>query len=506
MSVHSGQVTLVRNLSANLFNWIFTLFVSFFLAPFIVRSLGTTDYGVWSLVAGLLGFLGLLDLGIRQAVNRFVAHHRALDEHDEGSKIISAALGLFTILAVAAVVLSIAIAFIIPLFFNVPAQLIHETRLICILGGVTVSLSLLNGVFGGVITGIQRFDIQCILNVSVVALRAAGTVLVLNRGYGLIGLAIVNMAASMITLLANWIVSRTLYRDMSIRLRFNQSSHKRLLLTSAASIFGVHVLSLLSFQIDVVLIGAMLPIEQVTFYAIAANLAFHGNALTKAMSFLMTPRISALASRGKDQVGPQIVAMSKYAMLLVGPVAVTFMLRGESFIGLWMGPEYAEISGSVLGLLAIVVWQGAARLVIVSSLTGLDRQRILIPGLFAESIANILLSIALIQSVGIIGAALGTVIPSLIITVGYLPRCLNKAAGVPKAEFYRSAILNPVLSCVPFAIGTALIEQFYSADSLTVFFAQVIIVLTLVPVAAWFICFSNSEKRRIMQQISVVRK
>jgi O-antigen/teichoic acid export membrane protein len=86
-----------RNVVANWIAFLFAAVVGFFMSPYVVEHLGATRYGVWSLLAGMIGYLALLDLGIRQAVNRYVAHHRAVGAHDESSSIVSAALRLFGI-------------------------------------------------------------------------------------------------------------------------------------------------------------------------------------------------------------------------------------------------------------------------------------------------------------------------------------------------------------------------------------------------------------------------
>src|SRR5687768_575630 len=95
-----------RNAAANWITFVFAAVVSFFLSPYVVAHLGATQYGVWSLIAGLVGYLGLLDLGIRQAVNRFVAAHRGAGAHRDGSQIVSAALQLFGFLGIAAIALA----------------------------------------------------------------------------------------------------------------------------------------------------------------------------------------------------------------------------------------------------------------------------------------------------------------------------------------------------------------------------------------------------------------
>src|ERR1019366_9982088 len=74
--------TITRNVLSTWSGYVATLLIGFFLAPFIVHRLGNTGYGVWTLVVSLTGYFGLLDLGLRQSVGRFVAHHVALQDHD----------------------------------------------------------------------------------------------------------------------------------------------------------------------------------------------------------------------------------------------------------------------------------------------------------------------------------------------------------------------------------------------------------------------------------------
>ena len=62
------------------------------------------------------------------------------------------------------------------------------------------------------------------------------------------------------------------------------------------------------------------------------------------------------------------------------------MLRGESVITLWMGSVYGPASGEVLRILAMVAWLEASGSVVMHSLTGMGRQRTLIPGTFAALI------------------------------------------------------------------------------------------------------------------------
>ena len=54
---------LLRNIASNWAGYVVQVAVGFFLTPFVVHSLGETQYGVWTLVVGVTGYYGLLDLG-----------------------------------------------------------------------------------------------------------------------------------------------------------------------------------------------------------------------------------------------------------------------------------------------------------------------------------------------------------------------------------------------------------------------------------------------------------
>ena len=65
--------------------------VSFMLSPFIVHRLGNSAYGTWVLLGSFVGYLGLLDFGVRGAVTRYVANQHAASDHQGASATVAAA-------------------------------------------------------------------------------------------------------------------------------------------------------------------------------------------------------------------------------------------------------------------------------------------------------------------------------------------------------------------------------------------------------------------------------
>lgn len=76
-----GSRGLVRSIVSNWVTFLFSAGVNFVVSPIVVRSLGETQYGAWSLLTSMVGYLGLLDLGVRSAVTRYIAKFYASGEH-----------------------------------------------------------------------------------------------------------------------------------------------------------------------------------------------------------------------------------------------------------------------------------------------------------------------------------------------------------------------------------------------------------------------------------------
>ena len=53
------------------------LVLTFVMTPIFVHNLGNYDYGLWGMLAAVLGYMGLLDLGIKPAISRFSAKLKA---------------------------------------------------------------------------------------------------------------------------------------------------------------------------------------------------------------------------------------------------------------------------------------------------------------------------------------------------------------------------------------------------------------------------------------------
>lgn len=496
----------VRNVLANWTGFAVGLLVNFFLSPLIVNHLGASAYGVWTLLGTLTAYLGLLDLGIRSAVTRYVARYESGGDHGAAIQIVSTALAIFTVMAGCALAASLVLGLVAPSVFQIPAEYQVSAVIVAALAGASTGVALVNGAFGGVIVGLQRFDLTCEVDVATALVRAALVLGVITYGGGLVELALAQFVASLAgAILTLWLGLRIL---PGLRLRPTWSrSHVRLILSYGGYAFVAQLASSVIDRAGVIVIGAFLPMTAVTVFAIASGLIDYARALVGGIRTTLAPRASALEGRGqRDALRALALQGARYCTLLVLPIAATFALRGSSFIGLWMGAEYGGPSGAVLAVLAVrLVFLGATGAA-ANVMLGASRERAVARVFVVEAVVNVTAMLLLVRPFGLLGAAWGTAVPTVVAALLVWPWLLRESFGVGVRRYLGSSWGLPVAAQLPFIGATWLVERLWPAASLLVFIGQVAMLMPLALLGLWYVGLSAAERRRGLDLVRAWRR
>ncbi len=472
--------------------------VSFLLSPFIVHRLGNSAYGTWVLLGSFVGYLGLLDFGVRGAVTRFVANQHAAGDHQSASTTVVAALRLFAGLALVTLVMAGLVALMLDDLFRIPPNLLDEARTVVLLGGGAVASSLVGGVFGGIVAGLHRFDVDGAVEIAMTLLTAAAVVVALQAGYGLVALGMIQLAVSVLRGGLAFVLARHLYPELSLE-GVGPTGHAiRQLLSFSLFSSLIQLSGMIIYYTHSIVIAAFLPISFVTYYAIAASLADYARRVVSNIGRVITPHTSAaLATGGIDAVRAVVLSVGPAATLVTVPMALTFLLRGERFLDLWMGPAYGPLTDQVLYVLSFPVWLAGGRLVAAGAVQGINRHQPLAIAVALEAIANLVLSLILIKPLGLVGVALGMAIPTTIVNLVFMPRYLERHLRIPSLEFVTRVWVWPSVACAAFGVATYAVERWAGADSLLTFFLQVAALLPLVFVGAVLLVFPAVERQRL---------
>jgi O-antigen/teichoic acid export membrane protein len=486
----------VLNVFSNWTAFAFAALVSFFLSPVVVNHLGNTGYGIWVLTGTLTGYLGLLDVGVRGATSRYVAKLHTQADHAGASRVVSSALGIFCVGGVVAIAMAVVLAYSVLGVFHIPAEYAAAARLVLLLTGFNVAASLIAGVFGGVLTGLQRFDIVNAIEVASTGLRALAFLAALKAGQGIVALGWINLIFAVLTAVAYASIALRFYPKLEVRPRHCNRASLRLIFSFSAYFFLLLLANRIIFLADALVIGLFLPVSLITFFAIASNLINYARTFLSGIWTTTTPLASSLEAQGAhEQVGRMLLSRSRFGMLLMIPIGITFVVRGHSFIGMWMGAEYAHPSGLVLQILTVGLVVASGNMIANATMLGISKHKAVVPAALGEAVCNLALSVALIRPYGIYGVAWGTTLPSLLVSVLFWPWYVRRTLQIPMRSYVMAVWGRPFLAAAPYALATYLVEKYWTASHLLLFFVQVAVVLPLVLAGFWYVCFTRGERQ-----------
>ena len=177
----------------------------------------------------------------------------------------------------------------------------------------------------------------------------------------------------------------------------------------------------------------------VTFFTIPGSLVSYSRGLLSGISSASSPMASALEANGnKGDLRRVLLKGARFGWMVFFPIGISFLIRGRSFIGLWMGPSYAALSGEVLMILTLAQLIAAGNYTSGSMTLGIGRHKGMVPAVLLEGLCNLSLSIALVRTHGIAGVAVGTALPSLATQLVFWPWYIRRVYGSG-----RSLMLSP---------------------------------------------------------------
>jgi len=490
-------------------NWMafaVSIVVSFLLSPFVVHRLGNIVYGVWVLANSSIAYLGLLDFGMRGAVTHFVAKHQARGEHLESSRAVSVALAFRTLISLVVIVASLILAAFAVKLFRIPAGMRVAAQWAIVIGGFNLSFSLIVGVFGGVLTALQRFDLANGLVIAQTLASAVGTVWMLGSGRGIVALASMQLAVVLILGVATITICLRVYPELRVRFRGLNMGIFPEVWRYSFYLFVIAASGQVIYYSDNLVIGALLSAEAVTFYAIGGRFIEYLGQIGASFAQTFMPMASNLAAQNqKDQLQRLLIQGTRAALLVSLTVGGALFFRGSTFIGLWMGHQFAQPSGRILRILLLSTVALAGNRVGGNIVFGLGKHKPFALWQSLEAAANLALSIYLVRKIGMDGVAWGTVLPSLVSQIVLWPRYLSKVLDLAVWSYFRECWIRTALATVPFCFACFCTDRYWGVTSIFGFFLQIGAVLPLIPLGV-ALCFWKEVNWQLRSQDSIFRR
>jgi O-antigen/teichoic acid export membrane protein len=434
---------MARNTLWNYAGFVINMATGFILFPFVVGHLGEAAAGIWLLLSAVTGYMGLMELGIVPALTQRVAAAIGRGDDDAVRRASSSSLALMLVMmGVAAQA-----AWFAPWLADVlelPPELDRSAAMAIAVAIVGVALRMPLAPFQALLLGCQRQDRCSQLWIVMALVKAALTAALVAAGYGFV--AIVVMEA-MVHLLAGILQVRWVHEELphlSLAMSAASWDEVRYLTSFGLQVTVTGVFVLIVEQTDRLVIGAFRPIEEVTLFSAAWKLYVLAYAIPTTMVQALTPIVANLHGGGDEgRLRAVFVQMSKYAAAVAFPLIFAIGIAGGWFLDLWMGPRFV----GVLPVLQLLLLSLAVTSVnhpgysVIVGTRSVGRQMWTYNAPLA--VLNLGISVWLVHRLGILGVALGTAIPSVLLEYRFLA-LVTSLVGMTVGQFLR-LVLRPTL-------------------------------------------------------------
>lgn len=311
--------------------------------PYMLRMLGQSEYGLYALIASVISYLTVLDLGLGNAIVRYTAKFRAEGKVNEQYGMFGMFLVLYSIIGLLALLLGVGLYINVDTLFGntmTPIEL-ERARIMMAILVLNLVVTFPMSIFGSIITAYERFVFPKVISILSISLNTITMICLLHMGYKAVAMVEVNTVFNVLTLITNYVYCR---KKLKIRILFGHFEWGFLKEVAIYSfwIFLNVIMDRIYWSTGQFVLGAIVGTTAVAIFAVGIQLHSMYMLMSSAISSVFLPKVTRMVVQGNNakEVSDLFIKTGRIQNIVVGGVLLGFILFGKSFIILWAGPDY----------------------------------------------------------------------------------------------------------------------------------------------------------------------
>lgn len=323
---------------------IFEVLSTLLLTPFIIRTLGQAEYGVYKLAVAINSYLLLLDLGIGNAIIRYIAKYRVEKNKLQERRFLGVATIFYSIIAIIAIIIGVVIIKIFPTTF---AQGLSHTEILLAqkLLGITMlnsAITLGTAAYANVLIAYEAFVASKGSSILQIIFRMVLTIVILKNGMGSIGIVCVNLL--MTVLCRTFFV---LYTLIKLKLKpvfqgIDVGFIKEVTIYSSLILLQM-IATQINNTIDQIMIGALVAGASTVLavYGVGTQIVSYFQSMGSAFTGVLMPGIVNLVEKKctEETILDEMIRIGRIIFMVLILIWGGFLVNGKNFVILWAGTD-----------------------------------------------------------------------------------------------------------------------------------------------------------------------
>lgn len=414
--------------------------------PFMLRMVNQSEFGLYSMIASLVGYLNFLSLGFNGAYIRFYSIEKNKNNRDSLASFNGMFLMIFLIMSFVATICGVVLYFSVEHIFgaSLTPEDYHLARKLMILLILNTALTFPNTVFECSITANEKFIFLKIVSLVTSLLGMIASISVLLYGFGTIGLVSVTTTLLIMRCFLNVYFA---FKKTDFCVKFGGFQWTLLKEMGSFTVFILmnQVINTITWQLDKTLLGIFSGTKAVAVYSVGSTINVYYQQLAGTVASVFIPQINRIAINGENpterdrELSDIFIRLGRIQFMVLVPILVGFLFWGRAFLQLWAGNEYSEsyYVAITLMMVTIVPYIQSIGNVIQQAKNKHQIRAIIYLGI---AVINALVSIPFMILWGPVGAALGTVAAVILGDWLFINVYYQSKLGIDVIRFWKNII------------------------------------------------------------------
>lgn len=325
---------------------ILNMLVGLLYTPYMLRMMGQSEYGLYSLVASVISYLTVLDLGMGNAIIRYTAKYRAEGKTTEQYEMFGMFLLLYIVIGAVAFGAGLGLYFNVDTLFGatMTVEEIEKARIMMLFLIFNLAVTFPMSIFGSIITAYERFVFPKAVSIIRVVLNTIIMVCLLRMGYKAIAMVILQTVFNILTLVINYIYCKYKLNIKIFFRKFNWSFLKEVAIYSFWIFLNV-IMDKIYWNTGQFVLGAFVGTAAVAVYALAINLEHIYMNFSTAISTVFLPKVTGMVTRNdnRKEISDLFIKTGRIQYIVMCFILSGFIVFGRNFISLWAGDGYEDV-------------------------------------------------------------------------------------------------------------------------------------------------------------------
>lgn len=470
--------------------------------PVMIRLLGQSEFGLYSLIGSLVAYLSILDMGLGNTIVRYVSRNRAVGDKIFESKLNGLFLVIYSVIGLITLIVGSILYFNIDNMFGatLSADQIERAKIMMILLIFNIAISFPLGVFTSLMQAYERFIFLRIFNIISVLLKPIIALPFLFMGYGAVTLVVTATIVNIACLLTN-----VYYCFKYLDIHFSKGHFEKAFLYEISGyaffIFLNAIMDKIYYGTGQFILGIVSGTIQVAIYAIAMQFMNMYMQFSCAISGVLLPKVTMMVANGvkKIELTNLMIKIGRLQYIVIGYILVMFFLVGKEFIYLWAGKDYlsAYIMIFILMISLFIPLIQNAGIAILQAMN-LNRYRMTVYVIFA--VVNIFTSIILAKIYGGLGCAISTSVAIFISTGLIMNRYYHKRIGIDIPLFWKN-IIHMMPSAFILIVLAEIFQINVSLEYSWLYFTIKVVIYTLIYMILIYLIGMNDYEKNLCRSV-----